>query len=825
MVRPLPPRAPAPKECATRTLRGSPATWRSLCRGAAVLLLSATASAEPAPCAIETAGWPGDQPVLDTAVARLREAAARAGLPAARSITLARSAEAAADLSVDSAALGPEGWASRRRTGGGTDRYWIVSNSPRGALYGAYALADAIERAGSLPERWEGSSVPRFPHRAWQTAAFQGNFSLPLGGGFDRPLEEIAGIVRRAIREAPRYGVNALILMGRIGEGIDAGWFVHHDEFPPLRRRPIGWGIQRRTDAIRRLAEEAHRHGLDFLIWDHELGLPDRLVEAYPEVRGTGFPVCVSQPLIWRLLRSRLAEFFRRLPEVDGLVLTFAETTGVNFLEDAGCRCDACKGTPPEERMRHVALTMREICRERGKHLVIRTYNQSPRNAELMRKALLDLPDDIVLMTKSNVVDFRGTGYPDDPMLGAFPGRPQTLELTACPEGNGFGFVPALLDGFYREKIGGAAGRGLAGVAIRIDYHLQYGHDTFYTAGPPATPFDTANEFNVVAASRLAWDPGADLDALRADWARRRYGTEAAPAVERALRRTAAITQGIFFVKGFSLLTHLDMVPRLATIDFELKNSYLLQFFPDDAGYRETARLLDAPTEEAIAGIVGEKERAIEAARQSRQEIEAARPALPAAEYDDLRRGFRRTENAARLWRHIAAVYFRLQRLKAGETRTPDDMPRLDEALGALLAECYRMEREDGIDWPLFPAARGVSGYEFAREAVERGKQGVLPAADAARFFDVWAALVEALRPGALPLSRRIDVPAMPGIQTIRFADDSLLAHLSDAGTMRLPLGAPVAGPALSAAAPARLVVTPGKDGTFSVVVEAVEKR
>lgn len=814
---------------------------RRVCGGAAALLLSAAAAAEPAPCAIEIAGWSADHPVVSTAAERLRSALGKAGLarapaPAAPSIVLAKAEGAALEPPVDAAALGPEGWAARRQTVGGATRYWIVANSPRGALYGAYALADAIERAGAFPERWEGTSTPRFPYRAWQTAAFQGNFSLPLGGRFDRPVDEMAGVVRRAIREAPRYGVNALILMGRIGEGIDVGWFVRNDDFPALRLQPIGWGIQRRTDVLRGLAEEAHRHGLDLLIWDHELSLPDRLTQVFPEVRGVDYPVCLSHPLLWRLLRSRLAEFFRRLPEVDGIVLTFAETAGVNFLEDAGCRCDACKGTPPEARMRQTALAVREACRERGKRLVIRTYNQSPRSADLMRKAMSGVPDDVVLMTKSGVVDFRGTGYPDDPLLGAFPGRPQTLELTACPEGNGFGFVPALLDDFYREKIRRAAERGLAGAAIRIDYHLQYGHDTFFTEGPPVTPFDTANEFNVIAASRLAWDPGADLDALRAEWARRRFGAEAAPAVERALRRTAEITQGIFFVKGFSLLTHLDMVPRLATIDAELKDSYLLQFFPDDAGYRRTARALEAPTEETIAEILAEKDKAIEAARQCRQEIEAARAALPAAEVEALRRGFRRAENAARLWRRIAAVYFRLRRLaaagvpddastKAGVEASPDDMSRLDDALIELLVECYRMEREDGIDWPLFPAARGVSGYEFAREAVERGKRAVLPATDAPRVLDVWSSLVEAMRPGALPLSRRIDVPAMSSIRAFRFADVSLIADLSSSVSVRLPLGNPVVGPALNAAAPARIVVTPGKDGTFTVAVEAGEKK
>src|SRR5262249_14289927 len=158
--------------------------------------------------------------------------------------------------------------------------------TPRGALYGAYALADGATTI---------STSPHFPIREWWSAAFQANFNLPLGGAFDRPIEEISAIVSRTIQEAPLYGINALQLMGRAGEGgIDLSWFLQYDAFPKLRTRTIGWGIERRTAEIQRLAREAHQHGLDFRLWDHELVFPDRMLEAYPEMRGVDYPICFS---------------------------------------------------------------------------------------------------------------------------------------------------------------------------------------------------------------------------------------------------------------------------------------------------------------------------------------------------------------------------------------------------------------------------------------------------------------------------------------------------------------------------------------------------
>ncbi len=629
-----------------------------------------------------------DIKVVDTAVARLSRAEC-----GARTVELARDET----LAAEEYSIEP-----------GERRVVVRASTPRGLLYGAYALA---ERVPDRPMR----SKPHFAVREWWSAAFQANFNLPLGGAFDRPIEEISAIVSRTIQEAPRYGINTLQLMGRAGEGgIDLSWFLHYDEFPKLRTRTIGYGIQRRTEEIRKLAREAHRHGLDFLLWDHELVFPERMLEAYPEMRGQDYPFCFSHPLVMRFLDAKVDEFFRRLPEVDGLDLTFAETRGYNILEHGGCKCEQCSRLSTEQKLRQVVMKMYEACRRNGKRLEVRSYNQAPAHAERMLRALRGLPRDIPVITKNTVVDFRGTAYPDNPMLGAFGAQPEVLELTATPEGSGYGYLPALLGDFYKREISQvASGRNFAGIAIRTDYHLQYGHATFFTPGPAVLTFDTPNEFNVLVASRLAWNPELSIDRLWREWTRQRYGAQAAPAVERALRRTAAISQGIFFVKGFSLLTHLNMVPHLETIDAELEKSYLLEFFPKNAEYRRTYEQLRKPSEEVLRDILAEKEAAAAAARDSLRDVESVRAMLAPKEYEQLAGGLRKAENAATLWKWIAEVYFRLRR---------GDGEPLSAAVRRLLEESCRIEREAGKAWPVYPAARGVTAYEFAREAIERGK-------------------------------------------------------------------------------------------------------
>ncbi len=745
--------------------------WRLACAG---VLLAGPALGG---CPVETAGWPAPSVVIDTAVARLCRAAGASGR--------------AAPVEIRRAGSDPddEGFVLEKRGAG----YVVRASTPRGALYGAYAVAEAME--GSRPARM-GASAPAFKVRQWWSAAFQANFNLPLGGAFDRPIEEISAIVRRTIEEAPRYGVNAIQLMGRAGEGgIDVSWFLDYDRLPKLRSRRIGGGVERRIAEVRALADYAHRHGLKFLLWDHELVFPPGLVEAYPELRGVDYPVCFSHPFIRQFLDAKFDEFFRRLPEVDGVNLTFAETRGYNVLEHGGCQCERCARMSTEAKVRSLALAVYEACRRHGKLMQVRSYNQAPRQAEVMRGALAKLPRDIVIFTKNSVVDFRGIRYPDDPMLGAFSGQPQAIEMTACPEGSGYGFIPALLGDFYKEKLMRAADKRLVGAAIRTDYHLQYGHATFFNPGPPVLTFDTPNEFNIVAASRLAWSPAENMETLWSEWTRARYGKEA-PRAAAALKRTAEIAEGIFFVKGFSLLTHLNMVPHLDTIDAELSKSYLLEFFPNHPDYRRTHDLLASPSEQTIREVLAEKERAAVSAAEGRRE---------ATGIGEIESGLGGAENAARLWKEIANVYLRLR-------RPPGEQAPLEDAIGGLLRQAFRIERERGPVWPVFPAARGISAYDFAREALERGGGPLCPEA-----WELWQAFVEALRPGAPPHRRRITLASVPCARRVSFAGGRLTLELLSGETRPMAVGSRLRGGPFDVASPAQLEIRPDLDGSYEV--------
>ena len=86
------------------------------------------------------------------------------------------------------------------------------------------------------------------------------------------------------------------------------------------------------------------------------------------------------------------------------------------------------------------------------------------------------------------------------------------------------------------------------------------------------------------------------------------------------------------------------------------------------------------------------------------------REQLAPERYAELERGLSTAEDAAQLWKRIAAVYF--------QVNNPGKLP---DAVRALVGEACSIESRSGQVWPVYPAARGTTVYQFAREALERG--------------------------------------------------------------------------------------------------------
>ena len=155
------------------------------------------------------------------------------------------------------------------------------------------------------------------PHRSWQ---------------FHDPDWDY---LQQAIPKAKAAGMNRIQLSHQIVMDAEQLW--------------AGDGYERRLDLVRRAAGLAHENGLKVDMWTHELsGLPkDRFRDA-----ATGEPKLT--PELWQWVEEKYEHLFTLVPELDGVVLTFAETDHKVY------RDGVVSDEPPPQRVARLIQVMAE---------------------------------------------------------------------------------------------------------------------------------------------------------------------------------------------------------------------------------------------------------------------------------------------------------------------------------------------------------------------------------------------------------------------------------------------------------------------------------
>lgn len=405
-----------------------------------------------------------------------------------------------------------------------------------------------------------GNQAAAFAVRRWSIA-----ISKTGGAPWDERMGLWQGLrrVRRLMKRAPDYGVTSIEINGRPGGGWDVDWVLSYEELPELASLRDGATRAEDLALLEETARDARRLGLELYVWAHELYLPLGFLEIFPEAAGQGYGVCASSAPVTRLLRAKYRELLGGAPSLAGIVLSLTESGQFSLLSDRGCGCERCRGRSRAERVLSVLAPIAETCRESGRCLVVRTFQAavhrdlwSHPELEVVRQAYSQLSPDVVLMSKYCPLDFYGTEFPDEPLIGAFP-NPHLVEFSLDREWSGRTFVPVLTPVDFQRRLRHARARGCVGVVARVDFP--------FPEMEPEEVFEHPNEFNVFAFSRLALDPEADLEGIWSEWGSKRYGPEGAQAVVGALKHTELIAQRAFFTKGIPASTTTTCWLRLTT--------------------------------------------------------------------------------------------------------------------------------------------------------------------------------------------------------------------------------------------------------------------
>ncbi len=700
----------------------------------------------------------------------------------------------------------------------------VLGGDAKGLVYALSELRRSIGLEKKLPASLSIDRKPVFAVRRWSTAV-----SHDFGSPWDERqslAQRLAYIDSDVLKRAGDFGMNSIEINGRPGDGWDVAWVIGFRNYPTLAALfPMGERRQR-LELVERVARRSQENLLRFFVWSHELYLPPGFIELYPQVKGIGYPVCLSNEFLKQFIRDKYIEFFEACPSVDGLVMSVNESGSFSLLTDAGCKCDRCIRMSQHDRLMAVLNEVIAAASERKKQIVLRTFQGSSIHdlyghpeLETIRKAYTGLPRHVQIMSKYCPLDFYGGAIADEPLIGAFPNS-HLVEFSLDVEWQGRTFVPALTPENFKRRIAHAIEKRCTGIVPRVDFP--------FPSMEPEPIFGHPNEFNAWYMSELLWNPAAGIDDSLLRWTTLRYGAGGAPSVASALRKTEAITQKTFFCQGQILISYHNMIASVSHCDNFLWGQALSKW---DASKRKLSESFFQPDEELIAKAKQEKAEAVALAGAALEELRKARERLPAIEFQRLCSWFEKLRDTAELWSDLTELYLR-HRQSASSPAKPELVQAalatsgnetLRHLLGAAragLGKSVDMERLHGKNsWPVFSPDRGVSAYEFIQEILRHYIGGITgePVADAIRSKDVdsvltapvvrpdsiesfWRALVECGRPGfEIERTTEARVRWPGGLRQVELNEATMQLTANDGRQLALPLPGPVRAVTLSA--------------------------
>lgn len=486
-----------------------------------------------------------------------------------------------------------------------------------------------------LPMGGWAQERPEVPYRVWQF--------------HEMDLDYLA----RTLPLAARYDVNTVVFShGMIWNAMDLYGTSGHRLNSPFEGAEHGRKLQE-------LAQQAQDHGLRVWIWTHEVAdVPGRFLE--------DDRVQLDAPGFWDWLRTRYEQVFTDFPEFDGLLLTFHETQYKVFDDE-----EVASALSKPERFAKLINTIHEAAEGHGKDLVVRTHAYEPEEMAWLEEGLKGTDERVMIQSKVVPHDWQPY-YPNNPLIGSFPGRRHIVEFDVSSEYTGRNRVPYASPSYFARRWRRALEHPeVVGYNARLDHG---GYDAL------ATP----NEINAYTLHRVTERPALPDSLIWAEWTALRYGREAAPYVERALRPSFEIVNRAFFPLEFWITNH-SRLPSFNYAEGHISSRTNAKWWPDKPHYAEVEERLNHPDPLLLEEVLAEKDTALALADEALLHLEEARPLLGPAEYEDLYRRLNLLRRVALVWKYHAEAFFGYKVLAEGY-----DVPGLEARVRRAVAALHR---------------------------------------------------------------------------------------------------------------------------------------
>lgn len=297
----------------------------------------------------------------------------------------------------------------------------------------------------------------------------------------------------------------------------------------------------------------SNAYGIKTYIWHHELDLPDRLKEEFPEIVNDYGDVEVSHPIVKDFLENRINDFFDSYPLMDGVILTLHETK-IPLLKLKNQKLGRV------ERVKFITKTLYDTCKKRGKELIVRPFASIAEDYEMMTQAYEEISKDLVIMDKWTQFDW-SLCLPHNKFFSKIKSNPLLVEADIFGEYFGKGNLPIYLYDHITEKYEYCEKFNPIGYCSRID-----------RAG--AHNFGTVNEVNYVIMHALTGGKSVNEEVDK--FFNEKY-CENGQAVKELMIETENLQKAIFYINGY-YFTELSRFPSLT----HSKNHFYFEIMKDN---------------------------------------------------------------------------------------------------------------------------------------------------------------------------------------------------------------------------------------------------
>ncbi len=409
----------------------------------------------------------------------------------------------------------------------------------------------------------------------------------------------------------------------------------------------------------------------------------------------------------WNWFKNDYRDMLKRIPEVDGLVLTFVET---------GIRAERQKSEVLKTGAEKIAAVVNHlaevVCDEFDKKIYLRTFAYSNKEYDNLIGCISHIRKDdrIVLMMKETPHDFFLT-HPNDYYAGTID-RPTIIEFDTCGEFHGQGITAGTWVEYILERWSDFIKRpNIIGYTARTD---RYGNT--HMVGTP-------NEILLYALKRYTEDPTLTADLIYDEFITQHYGAETVEILKPAFKSAFDIATSSFYVLGTNMANHsrmdfayksnflrhvsgrwlsppevfvehnvnrhfhywTDIIEQLAPAEHKIYKGRIAEEAEDviaNAWVTPTEQM----TEEMLQYVTTEKAYAIELAQKALIQISSAKNILKEEDYKQIYELFERTLFTARIHEAAATAYWSNRIYARGdEFRTESLIATREKALVNLL--------------------------------------------------------------------------------------------------------------------------------------------